>query len=236
MICTIAHTAPLSHDYSGGLSGSRDEVEKDFIRLSSSFQATGALAHEHLKARYETSELFKDFCRTLLAGSVNDGIHTTFSALATGKSEECHISAALWPETFADYWSQIPGSDNPKVVEGHQASLFKRYLLIRRMHSSANSKFAHLVRSEVVPSFSQYRERRSSNADQKLPISMLDDENASPNAGYAKYVDSASGRNFAILDSGLMGLVPSGAEKGDLVVQIQSGGRAMWLSLRQEDF
>lgn len=103
------------------------------------------------------------------------------------------------------------------MVEGHRPALFKKYFLIRRMHSSANSKFAYLLRSEVAPSFSQYRERRSSNAGQKLPISLLD-ENTSPIVEYAKYIDYAISRNFVILDSGLMGLVPCGAEKGDLMV------------------
>ena len=104
------------------------------------------------------------------------------------------------------------------------------------MQSFADAKFAHLVRSEAVPSFSQYRERRSSSVEQKKRISMLDDENADPLAEYARYVDYTIGRMFAIIDSGFMGLVPSGAKEGDLVVQIQNDSRIMHLALREEDF
>jgi hypothetical protein len=148
----------------------------------------------------------------------------------------CRHSAALWPEKSKDYWSKLPGSDNPETVLHHQADLYKKYLFVRRMQSFADAKFAHLVRSEAVPSFSQYRERRSSSVEQKKRISMLDDENADPLAEYARYVDYTIGRMFAIIDSGFMGLVPSGAKEGDLVVQIQNDSRIMHLALREEDF
>jgi hypothetical protein len=242
VIGIITHTVALSKDFSNNSPGSRDEAEKDFVRLSSSFEVALALAHQHLKSSYEPSEFLDAFHRTLVAGSSTYGIQTNFSVLATGKvpgiygkPESCQISAALWPEKFTDYWSKIPSSDNPEVVKAHQTDTCKKYLHIRRMQSSANSKFTHLVRSEVAPSFSQYRERRSSDTVKKSPFSMLDDEPGSAASGYGQYVDYAIGRQFAILDSGFMGLVPSGSDKGDVVVQIQSGDRMMWLALRQED-
>lgn len=104
------------------------------------------------------------------------------------------------------------------------------------MQSSANSKFAYLAQSGVIPSFSRYRERGNSDINKKKRISMLDSKGFSPLTGFAQYVDYAIGRKLAILDSGLMALVPSGSKEGDVIVQIQEGGRVMWLTLREEGF
>jgi hypothetical protein len=247
VVGTIAHTVALSRDYKGDVPGSRDDAKMDFVQHSSSFKTALALAHQHFKSSCQSPDLYSAFRAlhyTLLARPSTDDNDTNFAAFAIGQlpsthgisGNYCQIPAALWPAKFKEYWSKFPGSENPEGVKSLQTDMWKKYLLIRRMQSSANSKFAHLVKSEVIPSFSRYREQGNINIGKKKRISMLTGEGSSPLTGFARYVDYAIDRQLAILSSGLMALVPSGSREGDVIVQIQEGGRVMWLTLRQEDF
>jgi len=244
---TITHTAALSLDYRRNLPGNRDDAEIDFVQLTSNFKEALALAHQHFKSKCQSPDIYSAFRalhQTLLAGSSTDDNYTNFTAPVIGQpllthriSEDyCQMSAVLRTGKFKEYWIKFSSSKNPEVVESLQTDMWKKYLLVRRMQSSANSKFAHLVQSEVIPSFSRYRERENSDIDKKKRISMLDSEGFSPLTGFAQYVNYAIGRTLAILGSGLMALVPSGSKEGDEVVQIQEGGRVIWLTLREEGF
>ena len=150
-------------------------------------------------------------------------------------SANCPISEALRPDKFKDHWEKIPDSDHPDAVHRHQANIFKRYHFIRRVQSSANSKFAHLVRADIVPSFFWYR-KQNKDVHGDFRLSMLNNDSTGPLSGYARYVDYTIGRSFVVTNSGWMGLAPSGSRERDIIVQLQTDGRVIWLTLREEEF
>ena len=85
-----------------------------------------------------------------------------------------------------------------------------------------------------MPSFARYR-RKSKDPQQEIPFSMLNDESAGPLAGYAPYGDFTIGRSFIVTHFGLMGIAPSSAKRGDVVVRVQTDGRVVWLVFRDDE-
>lgn len=128
------HTVALSQDYQGDLPGCRDDAEIDFVQLSSNFKTAWALANQHFKSNRQSPGLYSAFRalhHTLLAGPSPDDIYTNFAGLAIDQlplihgisGHYCQMSAALWPAKFKEYWSKVPGSKNPKVIENLQTNI-----------------------------------------------------------------------------------------------------------------
>ena len=63
---------------------------------------------------------------------------------------------------------------------------------------------------------------------------MLNNDSNGPLSGYAQYVDYTISRSFILTHSGLMGLSPSATKEGDIVVEVRSNGRIVWLTLRED--
>ncbi|KAF2228619.1 hypothetical protein EV356DRAFT_497907 [Viridothelium virens] len=224
-------------DYDTAHFASREDIENDFVRLSSSFRAALELAEEHLKPHYKTEDALEEaFYRALSAGSAIDS-NLNASLMCPwipAQSAKSPISAALWPQKFKDYWANPLHSEDSEAALRHQNDILQEYLFIRRMKSSANAKFAHLIRADIVPSFSQYcRKRKDSQRIGR--IFMLNNESAGPLSGYAQYVDYTIGRSLIVMNSGFMGLAPANSKEGDIVVEVQTGGRIIWLVLREEE-
>ena len=238
IVGTITHSVGLMQDFGAAQSAKREDIEVDFFRSSSNFQAALKLAQQYVRPHYKTDDALEEaFHRTLTVDTTfNSNLHAASTRPWTHDiSADCHILAALRPGKFKDYWEKNPRSDDPEALHRRQAEIYKKYSFIRRMKSSANSKFTHLVRTDIVPSFLQYREQDRS-LQGKSRFSMLDNESSGPFSGYAQYVDYTIGRSFIITDTGLMGLASSCSKKGDIVIQLQTNDRVVWLTLREEEY
>ena len=236
IVGTIAHLAPLTQDYDDVSLAKWKGAEEDFVQLSSKLQAASKLAQEHVAPCFETEHTMKEaFYRALTADTtVNTNFIPSSSPLwIPNLFTNCPISEALWPQNFNDYWEKIPDHDNPEVIRDHQNDIFKKYLFVRHMKSSTSSKLAHLIREDIAPSFSEYG-RQVKDQLGKGPLFMLSEKSASLLSGYAQYVDYTLGRSFIVTDSGLMGLAPSDSRVGDVLIQIQTDSRVIWLTLREE--
>ncbi|KAL9094198.1 MAG: hypothetical protein Q9165_003613 [Trypethelium subeluteriae] len=238
IVGTITHSAILMQDYDAGQFATREDIERDFVRLSSNFQAALEVAKGHLKPYYKTDGALEEaFYRTLTAGSTTDSDLNASSLRpwAPALSKNSPISAALWPEKVEDYWEKSLHYEGSEAFLRKKDGIFQEYLFIRRMKSSANAKFAHLIRADIVPSFSQYRRKRK-DPERIGRIFMLNSESAGPLSGYAQYVDYTIGRSLIVVKSGLMGLAPADAKEGDIVIQVQTEGRIIWLTLREDEY
>ena len=233
MVDTIAHSTILTQDYDAIKCVEHDELEKDFVQVSTNFQKALELAREHAKSYQTTDAVVKGFYRSITASPDLDS-SSSLNSWIPGISPNCSISASLWPEEHKDYWKRFPNSDDPEVVRRHQADNLKLYHYIRRARSSANAKFAHLVREDIVPSFSYYRMRMKGQKE-KPRISILSKENTGPLLGYSPFVDYSIGRCFFTTQSGSMGIAPAGSREGDVIVQLQIADRVVWLVLREEE-
>lgn len=237
IVGTITHSTPLTQDYDSTQYADDEEAqtEKDFLQLSSNFQAAFELAKEHVRPQFQTETALQEaFHRVLIADSIPDG-DPTASSMRTRIPGSPITPPILAAKNFKEHISNLPSSGNSGPVQRHQSTVFKKYLSTRRIQSSENSKFAHLVRADVVPSFDQYRQKSKDSKDSS-PFSILKRESAGSLAGYAQYVDYTIGRAFVVTDKGLMGLACSGSEVGDVVVRIESDRRVVWLTLREQEF
>jgi Heterokaryon incompatibility protein (HET) len=254
----IEHLAILSKDLKPSTLDDIDHAREDFYNLFYNYVKARALAREHTKSRYLDEEAA--FYRTTLADMDGNGNSLVPEDIDTwrhwiqGTWERCPILAALQPDDFEH-------TEEAEKLK-YRSKICKQYLFRRRMQSSANAKFAHLVRTEIAPSFAKYRWRASRTntgketkdgievplreekegkgeqateweRERNRVISMLDNY-AGPLTGYIDYVDYTIGRKFAITDSGHMGLVPAGAKEGDLVVFIEQEN--LFFTLRREDY
>lgn len=229
----IAHMALLSQDSPANLSGSKEEVEKDFVWHSSNFQSAVELARRHIQSEDQSDEAFEEtFYSNLTAGmAISDHI-TALSMYKSDSAGHFSVSAALWPEKYQHHWNRSKHSSSAADVLQARNDFFEEYRFTRHTNSSANSKFAHFVRADIVPSIAQYCAKGSDV--KKNWSSLLREDSGGPFAGFEQYVDYTIGRSFVITDSGLMGLSLSSSEVGDVIVQVEVNGRVVWLTLREE--
>ncbi|MCJ1309270.1 hypothetical protein MMC25_002929 [Agyrium rufum] len=239
----IEYLAPLAENCDAPQDAGLKEVIKDFLQMKLSYHAALELANKLSASRYGSEDAFQDaFYRTLAADSNStaggDPTPNSMKDWTVGVSASCRIGPILLPEEFPEFWSQFPKSDDPEAASKYRESVFKTYLFTRRMQSSANSKFAHLVRTDVAPSFSRYSRQAaagdSDNAAEESQPSMLSNEDSNPLVKYAPYVDYTIGRSFIVTGEGLMGLAPPGAKEGDILVRVENDGRLVWLTMREE--
>ncbi|KAK1452750.1 hypothetical protein CCUS01_10624 [Colletotrichum cuscutae] len=105
------------------------------------------------------------------------------------------------------------------------------YLIKRKVQSSSNSKFAHLMKTDVLPSFEHYRwQEKTFTLPPGGPLRMFDKRGTSVLAAYDQYVDYTLKRKFIVLGTGQMGLAPAGVEVGDLIIWVEE--HAVFLTLR----
>jgi hypothetical protein len=235
VIGTVTHSITLTRDCDATALETLEEVEADFKPLASRVNTALELAKEKLKAYYpSTEDLQQAFYYTLVAHS------GTNSRSATSKMRDCTrglshngpIAAALLFERCKGRRDTAADDTGAKESESDQSKAISRYSLMRRKASSVESKLAHLARADVIPSFAQYRSHKTAQST-KQGISILGEE-ANPLSAYTQYVDYTIGRSFIITDSGRMGLSPAATEEGDIVVEVRSRGRIVWLTLRKD--
>lgn len=85
-------------------------------------------------------------------------------------------------ELFSDRLRGKKGSAS--TTDGDLPDAVFRYANRRHRSSSVESKLAHLIKVDVIPSFAQYRTRELSTNTEMVP-SLLDDSETGPLAGYA---------------------------------------------------
>lgn len=238
----ITYVAPLTSDLDPASCTTHEQIEKDIEQLSMSYQNALKLASTHLGSNYETENaLEKAFCSIVTAGSIpsKDPLTSPMNSWMPVSSIECPISSEQWPVEFKEYWRNNKIQVNQHVYRKDEpASPFDNYRFIRGINSSANSKFAQLVREDIIPSFSQYRSnirKKGEDKPKEIPSFLLHEGSAGVLNSFSRFVDYTIGRSFAITDSGLMGLVPVGSKEGDLIVRVERYSRVVCLVLREED-
>ena len=260
----IAHTAVLTQDLveSGDATTSespQDGTERDFLLHSSRFHTAWDLAQKHASPHYRTQihTLEEAFFRTLTADSMSADkkplLTERILEWIAGRDIANALTASLWPDKHKSYrTSRSPSPEHSDPDESKD--IFNQYLSARRMSSSSNSKFAHLVHEDIIPSLAQYRHNirvypksksKQEKSDPSQPATKEEETPQPPSlfhpdssknllASYAKYADLTIGRSFIITDGGLMGLASCASRAGDLVVQVQWRRRVVWLTLREE--
>jgi len=237
MIGTITCSTILSRDCDAARLGTQEEVEMDFGQISSSFKTALKSAQENLIAQYQSMDDLKQaFYSTLTATSSTGGNSATsrMRDWTLGLSADCPIAAALVLWRSKGFPNHVQRPDGTPGLRDELASSAAKYSSIRRTSSSVESKLAHLIRADVVPSYSQYRVRRSIPKEQQFSSILDADDDAGALSGYAQYVDYTIGRSFIITDTEMMGLSPAATQEGDIVVEVRSIGRIVWLTLRPD--
>ncbi|KIM95565.1 hypothetical protein OIDMADRAFT_33660 [Oidiodendron maius Zn] len=219
-----------------------------------------ATTHERVIQRYETTERVKDAVkRTMMANIASNG-----KPASAGDVKD-------YMDDFIDKHNQLhfglrcPDDEIQRQTElqGIEPSLMReftcrKYLHRRRLQTSRNSMFAHLVRSDILPSYATYRHRvpgtgkslvglshaSQSQADQptrekqKGPWQtpdMFANPEAGVLAGFTKYVDYTIGRKLAVTDSGFLGLVPDSAEIGDVLLWLEHENMFLLLRVSEQN-
>jgi len=242
----IRHLATLSEDVAGNSTGdSADIIEAARFAFESqilNYTKALSVAQQFCHDRYKTREGIESaFFRTILADVGGDGCTPASEhevarckSWVYGVRDDCRVAVALRePEDSLAYWNQVPGAHDPDTMQSIRKQICAKYLFIRRMQCSASAKFAHMVRTIILPSFDKYRLRDDDTEDPEAGstmesmvkdrhLSFFDDKDAGPLAAYGEYIDYTLGRRLAITDSGHMGLVPWGAREGDIVVHSSS--------------
>jgi Heterokaryon incompatibility protein (HET) len=253
IIGKVMYLSTLSENVKGSSADVFEDARQDFKLQYFKYDTARALARQHAQCLYPTQEgLDNAFLRIILADAGADGSRPApdhainrWRSWINGWREGCEISAALWPEKAQDYWANVEGADDPDTLRKSQERICRNYLFIRRMQSSPNTRFAHLVKTDISPSFNRYRWRdekddpvasamEEKGNEQKRQVSMFDSKEPGPLSGYSEYVDYTIGRKFAISDSGHIGLVPGATQEGDVVVWMKS--EKLCLLLRRMDF
>ncbi|OHF03758.1 hypothetical protein CORC01_01077 [Colletotrichum orchidophilum] len=174
------------------------------------------------------------FLRTLLAKSSYEDQDNTSKEGVKWLAETIQKDRKLLEKLKESNLDGGPIPKTPFATKSSSVSLetmARDHLSKRKVESSSNSKFAHLMKMDVLPSFEHYRWR-----DKKIvelptnPLRMFDKRRASVLAAYDQYVDYTLGRTFTVLDTGYMGLAPAGVEIGDFVIFVKEYG--VFLAIR----
>lgn len=230
-IGTVSHAIGLTQDCNCSQLETREGVLLDFKQLQSKFKAALDVVEAALRMKYpDTESLKQDFYSTLaVSRSIDDQRATSMMRDWTlGLSNACPIAAETFLEMSTDSTSTAPSAH----TNDNLRDAVSRYADIRRRSSSIESKLAHLIRVDVIPSFAQYRTVKPIKKSNQMP-SILEDANSGPLVAYAQYVDYTTGRSYIITDTSMMGLSPSAAKVGGILIETRSKGRTICLTLRE---
>ncbi|KAN0122729.1 Heterokaryon incompatibility protein (HET) domain containing protein [Hyaloscypha variabilis] len=223
----IRHLATLSEDVAGNSTGdSADIIEAARLAFQSqisNYTKALSVAQQFCHDRYKTREAIESaFFRTILADVGGDGCTpaserevTRCKSWVYGVRDDCRVAVALRrPEESLAYWTQVPGAHDPDTMQSIRKHICAKYFV-----HPTNAVFGKReVRTYEDPKAgstigSMIKDRH---------LSFFDDKNTGPLAAYGEYIDYTLGRRLAITDSGHMGLVPWGAQEGDIVVHSSS--------------
>ncbi|KAK1536468.1 uncharacterized protein CCOS01_01788 [Colletotrichum costaricense] len=174
------------------------------------------------------------FLNAVLARSNDEVQDNTFKQAADLLAERMENDQKLLQKLRE---SNLDNSPRPHIPTHSDPSLksleamARDYLIKRKVQSSSNSKFAHLMKTDVLPSFEHYRwQEKTFTLPPGGPLRMFDKRGTSVLAAYDQYVDYTLGRKFIVLGTGQMGLAPAGVEVGDLIIWVKE--HAVFLTLR----
>ncbi|KAF6829731.1 hypothetical protein CMUS01_08047 [Colletotrichum musicola] len=247
--------------WEGLADGTGDPFEdaKSDLRISCKILTKAyAMAKGRARGSYASDEDFSDaFLRVLAADRDSNGISPAPKAFMRARKTGFEAKVKFWamlerrsrksseedscppapptPPTPPPAPETAAASDESAQKIEHAC---RKFLRARRIQSSPNSRFAHLVRADVLPSFNRYRWQdvegvtasfRREHAQLSRTRMLHMHRNAFLNS-YQAHVDYALGRRLAVTGSGFMGLVPPGSRAGDLVVWVE--GERLCLVLR----
>ncbi|KXH29967.1 hypothetical protein CNYM01_13181 [Colletotrichum nymphaeae SA-01] len=174
------------------------------------------------------------FLNAVLARSNDEVQDSTFKQAADLLAERMENDQKLLQKLRESNSDNSPSSHTGTPSEPSLKSLeamARDYLIRRKVQSSSNSKFAHLMRTDVLPSFEHYRwQEKTLTLPPESPLRMFDKRGTSVLAAYDQYVDYTLGRKFFVLETGQIGLAPAGVEVGDLIIWVKE--HAVFLALR----
>ena len=237
--------------------GMFEEANKDsLVQICRYTKAQDSAAtHERVLQRYETTERVRDAVkRTMMANiasngkPASDGDVKDYMDDFIDKNNQLHFGLRC-PDDEIQRQTHLQGIE-PSLMREFAC---RKYLHRRRLQTSRNSMLAHLVRSDILPSYATYRHRVPSTGESLVGLSraskpqagqatrekqkgpwqtpdMFADPEAGVLAGFTKYVDYTIGRKLAVTDSGFLGLVPDLAEIGDVLLWLEHEN--MFLLLR----
>ncbi|KAF6824253.1 hypothetical protein CPLU01_10938 [Colletotrichum plurivorum] len=238
--------------WEGLAEGTGDPVEdaKRDLRISGKIWTKAyAVAKDRVRGSYASDEDFSDaFLRVLVADRDSNGISPAPKAFMRVRKTGFEAKVKFW--AILERHSRKSSEDDPyppatptpptpppeptttaasNEIAQKIEHACRKFLRARRIQSSPNSRFAHLVRADVLPSFNRYRWQdvegvtasfRKEHAQLSRTRMLHMHRNAFLNS-YQAHVDYALGRRLAVTGSGFMGLVPPGSQAGDVVVWVE---------------
>ncbi|KAM5347273.1 hypothetical protein ACJ41O_010278 [Fusarium nematophilum] len=157
-IGTIAHLSDLSAHIteSSGLDVLA-QAREDFQAQLGKLRKVVSLAETHTQSRYPSKkDVLVALIRTTLADVSWDGQRPATAAAFNAQKLWLFghpVAEAIWPEPEPISRRGV----SPESTLQHRRDVCNNYLFTRRMQCSSNSKLAHLVKTDVSPSFSKYQ-------------------------------------------------------------------------------
>ncbi|KAK7453143.1 hypothetical protein CaCOL14_005013 [Colletotrichum acutatum] len=209
------------------LKDARADLELIVSSFESAFNAARGFNFSPDPSDDYLKELFLD---AVLAKSKDNALKRSAELLADEMENGQKLLQKLRDSNLDDIPSpqmSVTSEPSSKALE----SMARDHLIKRKVQSSSNSKFAHLMRADVLPSFEHYRwQEKNLTLPPEGPLRMFDKRVTSVLAAYDQYVDYTLGRTFVVLETGHLGLAPAEAEVGDLIIWVKE--HAVFLALR----
>ncbi|KAF6806158.1 hypothetical protein CSOJ01_09014 [Colletotrichum sojae] len=246
VIGEIVETTMMWEGLAEGTGDPVEDARRD-LRISGKIWTKAyAMAKDRARGSYASDEDFSDaFLRVLVADRDSNGISPAPKAFMRVRKTGFEAKVKFWAilERHSRKSSEVdpcpaapstpplepttPAASDEITQKIEQAC--HKFLRARKIQSSPNSRFAHLVRADVLPSFNRYRWQdvegvtasfRKEHAQLSQTRMLHMHRNAFLNS-YQAHVDYALERRLAVTETGFMGLVPPGSKAGDVVVWVE---------------
>ncbi|EXF76998.1 hypothetical protein CFIO01_08700 [Colletotrichum fioriniae PJ7] len=211
------------------------DAETDLELTVSSFESAFNAARRFNLSPDPSDDSLKDLLLNVVQAKSNDKVRdNAFKQSAKLLADDMENGQKLL-QKLRD--SNLDNSSTPQILHTSEPSskaleaMARDHLIKRKAQSSSNSKFAHLMKTDVLPSFEHYRwQEKNLTLPPEGPLRMFDKRVTSVLAAYDQYVDYTLGRKFVVLETAHMGLAPAGVEVDDLIIWVEE--HAVFLALR----
>lgn len=211
------------------------------FRINAYVDAWGKARNTWPRSPYPSEEAIDSvFWRTVIADSNVDGTQPAtkervkeWDKWIQGRDDKLPVGPAFGA---VDSSMELSDDVKRKLFEIHRGFLFQL-----EIQNSPETKFAHLLQNEIVPSFKMYRWQTPPSMLKNGMVAGTEQKYIFDDVGlfyknlFKGCVDFTVGRLFAICGDGWLGLVPDGTKEGDTVVVIKVRGGKKCFVLRSVD-